>query len=102
MDERASKRLYCNRTAEQEMNEKNEPFHILSENSENKQPDNGIKRNQPSVTFDLSEQYEQPCSHSICKNVKANNDQPLSLQEELKLSIDNTEIQTHMGDCFGN
>ena len=102
MDERASKRVYCNRTAEQEMNEKNEQFHILSENSENKQPDNGIKRNQPSVTFDLSEQYEQPCSHSICKNEKANNDQPLSLQEELKLSIDNTEIQTHMMDCFGN
>ena len=95
MDERASKRLYCNRTAEQETNEKNE-------NSENKQPDNGIKRNQPSVTFDLSEQYEQPCFHSICKNEKANNDQPLSLQEELKLSIDNTEIQTHLEDCFGN
>ena len=102
MDERASKRVYCNRTAEQELNEKNEPFHILSENSENKQPDNGIKRNQPSVTFDLSEQHEQPYSNSICKNEKANNDQPLSLQEELKLSIDNTDIQTHMEDCVGN
>ena len=102
MDERASKRLYCNRTAEQEMNEKNEPFHILSENSENKQPDHRIKRNQPSVTFDLSEQYEQPFFHSICENEEANNDQPLSLQEELKLSIDNTEIQKHMEDCLGN
>ena len=98
----ALKRLYCNRTAEQEMNDENESFHILSEKSENKQPDHQIKRNQPSVTFNLSEQYEKPRSHSFSKNEEANNDQPLSLQEELKLSIENTEIQKHIEDCYGN
>ena len=102
MDERASRKLYCNQTAEQQMNYKNEQFHILSDNPENKLPEHRIKCNQPSVTFRLSEQYEQPCSHYICKNEGGSDDQPLSLQEELKLSIENTEIQTHMEDCPGN
>ena len=102
MDERASKKLYRNRTAKQQANNKSEQFRIHSDNPENELPENGMKCNQPLVTFKLSEQYEQPCSHNICKNEGGSDDQPLSLQEELKLSIENTEIQTHMEDRLGN